>query len=119
MRPELTAAPQPLQVLHVSEQEEDVFAFGMSLEQPAIRRTGGQSSRGDTGSSGGRSHDLINTEAGQLILPHVFFTDLIVPLFSFSCRLQSVCGIRLLFFPFFVSLPSRNHQDCGQMAPLL
>lgn len=35
MRSELTAAPQPLQVLHVSEQEEDVFAFRMGLEQPA------------------------------------------------------------------------------------
>lgn len=32
---ELTAAPQPLQIFHVSEQEEDVFAFRMRLEQPA------------------------------------------------------------------------------------
>lgn len=34
MGSELAAAPQPLQVLHVSEQEEDVFAFRMGLEQP-------------------------------------------------------------------------------------
>lgn len=33
---ELPAAPQPLQVLHVSEQEEDVFAFGMGLKQSVI-----------------------------------------------------------------------------------
>lgn len=39
MGPELPAAPQPLQVLHVSEQEEDVFAFGMGLKQPVTKTT--------------------------------------------------------------------------------
>lgn len=36
MRSELPVASQPLQVLHVSEQEEDVFAFGMGLKQPGM-----------------------------------------------------------------------------------
>ena len=42
MGPELPAAPQPLQVLHVSEQEEDVFAFGMGLKQPVTKTTTAQ-----------------------------------------------------------------------------
>lgn len=37
MRSELPAAPQPLQVLHVSEQEEDIFAFRMGLKQPVMK----------------------------------------------------------------------------------
>lgn len=39
MRPELPAGPQPLQVLHVSEQEEDVLALGMGLKQPVAKTT--------------------------------------------------------------------------------
>lgn len=37
MRSELPAAPQPLQVLHVSEQEEDIFTFRMGLKQPVMK----------------------------------------------------------------------------------
>lgn len=39
MRPELPAASQSFQVLHVSEQEEDVLAFGMRLKQPVTKTT--------------------------------------------------------------------------------
>lgn len=34
---ELPAAPQPLQVLHVSEEEKDVFAFRVGLKQSVIK----------------------------------------------------------------------------------
>lgn len=39
MGPELPAGPQPLQVLHVSEQEEDILAFRMGLKQPVTKTT--------------------------------------------------------------------------------
>lgn len=34
VRPEFSAGPQPLQVLHISEEEKDVLAFRMGLKQP-------------------------------------------------------------------------------------
>lgn len=39
VRPELPAGPQPLQVLHISEQEEDILAFGMGLKQSVTKTT--------------------------------------------------------------------------------
>lgn len=39
MGPELPVCLQPLQVLHVSEQEEDIFALGMGLKQPVTMTT--------------------------------------------------------------------------------
>lgn len=36
---EFPVGPQSLQVLHVSEQEEDILAFGMRLKQPVTKRT--------------------------------------------------------------------------------
>lgn len=39
MRSELPVCPQPLQVLHISEQEEDIFALGMRLKQPVTKTT--------------------------------------------------------------------------------
>jgi len=37
--PEFPVGPQPLQVLHISEQEEDILAFGMGLKQPVTKTT--------------------------------------------------------------------------------
>lgn len=83
VRPELPAAPQPLQVLHISEQEEDIFAFRMSLKQPVIRHTEDRVHTELLSSSGRRSHDLcgasvqlINTEVGPFILPRVFWAEI-------------------------------------------
>lgn len=47
--------------------------------------------------------------------------DLIVPSSSHSssCNLQSACRYFFLLFFFFVNLPSKNHQDRGQMVSLL
>lgn len=39
MRSELSAGPQPLQVLHVSEQEEHVLALRVGLKQPVAKTT--------------------------------------------------------------------------------
>lgn len=39
---EVPAGPQSLQVLHVSEQKEDILAFGMRLKQPVAKTTKAQ-----------------------------------------------------------------------------
>lgn len=71
----------------------------------------------------GASVQLISMEAGQFILPPscLLSRELIVPSSSHSsssCNLQSTCRFFFFFF-YFVNLPSKNHQDCGQMASLL
>lgn len=69
---ELAAAPQALQVLHVSEQEEDVLALGMSLEQPAGARSQEikqqkKTAAGERPEMGGwkASHSRINHRGGR------------------------------------------------------
>lgn len=52
MGSEVLAAPQPLQVLHVPEQEEDVFALGVGLKQPAKETKRAQAEVGDPSRAG-------------------------------------------------------------------